>query len=214
MKLSFCITCYNGDYFLLDRLFDVLKNQTQAPDELIVYSSGFDDELYFKTKYLDIADKKIYITYINSKQRTIQSIARNICASVASGDIIVFFDIDDIPHFQKIEITKNLFSIHSPDFVVHSYSTVNLINNPIDISKSLIKTDLAIDQSCTNIYSKSYEALVHHAHIAVKRKCFQKVKFNESFEFYRKEDGKFCQDLISNNFNGLYIDEKLVFYTN
>jgi glycosyltransferase involved in cell wall biosynthesis len=214
MKLSFCITCYDGDYFLLDKLFSALEKQTQAPDELIVYSSGFDDELYFKTEYLQIAGKNIDIKYINSLERTIQSIARNICASFASGDIVVFFDIDDIPHFQKIEITKTLFDSHNPDFIVHSYSSINIDDKPIDISKSLIKKDLAINPFNTNIYSESYEAMIHHAHIAVKRKCFEKVKFNECSEFYRKEDGKFCQDLLSNSFNGLFIDEKLVFYTN
>ena len=213
MKLSFCITCYDGDYFLLDKLFSALEKQTQAPDELIVYSSGFDDELYFKTEHLEISGKKIDIKYINSLERTIQSIARNICASFASGDIVVFFDIDDIPHFQKIEITKKLFDTNDSDFIVHAYSTTGIEDAPIDLSKSLIKRDLVINPLNTNIHSESYESMVHHAHIAVKRKCFEKVKFNESFDFYRKEDGKFCQDLLLNNFNGLYIDEKLVFYT-
>jgi glycosyltransferase involved in cell wall biosynthesis len=214
MKLSFCITCYDGDYFLLDSLFDAIQKQTLAPDELIVYSSGFDSSLFFKTKSLQIAGKNIDIIYLNSQKRTIQSFARNACASFASGDIIVFFDVDDIPHFQKLEITKTLFDIHNPDFIVHSYSTTNISDSHIDISKSLIRKDLIIDQSCTNIYSKSHESMIHHAHIAVKRKCFEKIKFNESFEFYRKEDGKFCQDLLINNFNGLYVDEKLVNYTN
>ena len=214
MNLSFCITCYDGDYTLLDRLFINLQKQSVAPDELIVYSSGIDDELYFKTEYLEIAGKKIAIKYVNSLQRTIQSIARNICAHFASGDVVLFFDVDDLAHFQKIEITKKLFNTHNPDFIVHSYSTINTEDRAIDLSKSIIKKDLVFNSSNTNIYSKSYDSMVHHAHIAVKRKCFEKVKFNESYEFYRKEDGKFCQDLLINNFEGLYIDEKLVFYTN
>ena len=214
MNISFCITCYDGDYFLLDRLLSHLQKQTVAPDELIVYSSGIDDNLYFKTEHIQIADKKIAIKYINSIQRTIQSIARNICASFASGDIIVFFDVDDIPHFQKIEITKKLFSSNDADFIVHAYSTINIDEKPIDISKSIIKKDLVFNNSNTNIYSKSYDRMIHHAQISVKKKCFDRVRFNESYEFYRKEDGKFCQDLLANNFTGLYIDEKLVFYTN
>lgn len=214
MKLSFCITCYDGDYILLDRLLLALQKQTVAPDELIVYSSGFDDEFFLKTEHVKIAGKNIEIKYINSLERTIQSIARNVCASFASGNIIVFFDVDDIPHFQKIEITKNLFDQHDPDFIVHSYSVKGIDDIFIDQSKSIIKKDLVFSLCNTNIYSKSYDSMVHHAHIAVKKKCFEKVKFNESYEFYRKEDGKFCQDLLTNKFKGLYIDEKLVFYTN
>ena len=110
MKLSFCITCYDGDYILLERLLLALQKQTVAPDELIVYSSGFDDEIFLKTEHIKIAGKNIEIKYINSLERTIQSIARNVCASFASGNIIIFFDVDDKPHYQKIEITKNLFN--------------------------------------------------------------------------------------------------------
>ena len=214
MKLSFCITCYDGDYILLERLLLALQKQTVAPDELIVYSSGFDDEIFLKTEHIKIAGKNIEIKYINSLERTIQSIARNVCASFASGNIIIFFDVDDIPHFQKIEITKNLFNQHDPDFIVHSYSVKGIDDSFIDQSKSIIKKDLVFSPCNTNIYSKSYDSMVHHAHIAVKKKCFEKVKFNESYDFYRKEDGKFCQDLLTNKFKGLYIDEKLVFYTN
>ena len=113
-----------------------------------------------------------------------------------------------------IEITKNLFNQHDPDFIVHSYSVKGIDDSFIDQSKSIIKKDLVFSPCNTNIYSKSYDTMVHHAHIAVKKKCFEKVKFNESYDFYRKEDGKFCQDLLTNKFKGLYIDEKLVFYTN
>lgn len=213
MKISFCITCYDKDYFLLDNLLTILQKQTVAPDELIVYSSGIGDVNIFKIKNIIINKTQVDIIYINNSQRTMQSIARNVCAGTASGDVIIFFDVDDIPHFQKIEITKNLFINHQIDFIVHNYSTNELKENYIDISNSTLKQDLATNSSNTNIYSLSNNGNIHHAHIAVKKKCFNKVKFNESFEFYRKEDGKFCQDLLQNNFKGLYINEELVLYT-
>ena len=129
----------------------------------------------------------------------------------ATAEEKIYATIED---FQKIEITKNLFNQHDPDFIVHSYSVKGIDDSFIDQSKSIIKKDLVFSPCNTNIYSKSYDTMVHHAHIAVKKKCFEKVKFNESYDFYRKEDGKFCQDLLTNKFKGLYIDEKLVFYTN
>eukprot|EP01047_Picozoa_sp_COSAG01_P044586 COSAG01_NODE_4045_length_5407_cov_8390.305388_1_plen_40_part_10 len=34
--LSLCITCYDGDYHLLDTLLNEVKKQTVAPNELII----------------------------------------------------------------------------------------------------------------------------------------------------------------------------------
>eukprot|EP01048_Picozoa_sp_COSAG05_P028310 COSAG05_NODE_8715_length_678_cov_0.753022_2_plen_66_part_01 len=36
--LSLCITCYDGDYHLLDTLLNEVKKQTVAPNELIISS--------------------------------------------------------------------------------------------------------------------------------------------------------------------------------
>ena len=176
MKLSFCITCYDGDYILLERLLLALQKQTVAPDELIVYSSGFDDEIFLKTEHIKIAGKNIEIKYINSLERTIQSIARNICASFASGNIIIFFDVDDIPHFQKIEITKNLFNQHDPDFIVHSYSVKGIDDSFIDQSKSIIKKDLVFSPcnrvtpaGLSLIAGLSYPIMVTRSSVSVQR---------------------------------------------
>ena len=40
-------------------------------------------------------------------------------------EIIQFFDVDDVPHPQRIEITKNVFGDSNCDALVHSYQTDN-----------------------------------------------------------------------------------------
>ena len=43
-SISFCITCYDLDYHLLDGLLEVLKKQTEAPTEIIISSSGIPED--------------------------------------------------------------------------------------------------------------------------------------------------------------------------
>jgi len=201
MKISFCITAYSRDIHLLDRLTDSILNQSEKPYEIILFCSEVADNSIISR----IPDIKI----ITRVDRVMQSKARNICSKVSSGDVLIFFDIDDIPHYQKIEVTSYLFNEYNPDFLLHSYSDV-VHNNNIDKKLLDVRTNLKIDNTSTNLYCDGFP--IHHAHIAVKKDVFKKVRFNESLKAYRKEDGIFCQELIRNNFKGIYTPEKLVQY--
>lgn len=201
MKISFCITSYSRDIHLLDRLTDPLLNQSEKPYEIILFCSEVADN--------SIESRIPNIKIITRTDRVMQSVARNICSEISSGDILIFFDIDDIPHFQKVEITKHVFSTYKPDFLLHSYSQ-NLSQEYINKNLVEIRNDLTIDENSTNLYCDGLP--IHHAHIAVRKDVFRKVRFNESLQAYRREDGIFCQDLVRNNFKGVYTPEKLVQY--
>lgn len=212
MKTSFCITSYDKDFYLLFDLLETLKQQTAAPDEIIIYISGI-PELDLPNQ-ISINKYVIPIYTIFSHKRTIQSIARNICAKIASHDIIIFFDVDDEPHPQKIEITHQLFDRYNPDFLLHNYIPSHIRKQPsftpIDNQNIIIHTNLTINTKNTNV--NCFDMPIHHAHIAVKKEVFDKVSFNETIELYRREDGKFCQDLIANKYKGIYCEKQLVRY--
>jgi len=180
-----------------------------APYEIIVYCSGLDGMRL--SPYLTIKNTSVPIFSVVSYKRTIQSIARNICASVATGDVVIFFDVDDYPHFQKIEITDSIFTRYNPDFMVHNYSETHLnLYEELETKSIIPKSNLSLSPHNTNIVCEDYH--IHHAHIAVKKTIFDKIKYNEHIQYYRKEDGKFCQDLLTNNFKGMYLPQKLVQY--
>lgn len=214
MKTSFCITAYDQDCYLVLYLLEILKQQTVAPDEIIIYVSGISK--IDLPKQIPINQNIIPIYTVLSHKRTIQSVARNICAKIASNDIIIFFDVDDEPHPQKIEITNNVFSMYNTDFVLHNYISSNIRQqpsfSPIDPNLITSRTDLMVDTQSTNLICGNMP--IHHAHIAVKKTVFNTICFNEDLKYYRKEDGKFCQDLIQNNFIGTYCTEPLVRYIN
>lgn len=202
MKISLCITSYDKDVHLVNNLLPFIHRQTRKPDEIILFCSGL-SELNINHKYVKV---------ITESERVMQSRARNICYSLSSGDIVIFFDVDDFPHAQKIELTEYIFNNYKPDFFVHNYSNTMLdLNYHIEIQSSIVKDNLGIDSQCTNIICEDYS--VHHAHIAVNRRVFEDISFNEDPKYYRKEDGLFCQDLIRSGYRGIYSPEKLVFYT-
>jgi glycosyltransferase involved in cell wall biosynthesis len=201
MNISFCITSYSRDIHLFDRLTGPLLNQSEMPYEIILFCSEVADN--------SISSKIPDIKIITRPNRVMQSVARNICSEISSGDVLIFFDVDDIPHLQKIEITNFIFNEHNPDFFLHSYSN-SLSNNYINKKSLDLRTDLVIDNNSTNLHCAGFP--IHHAHIAVKRDVFKKVRFNESPEAYRREDGIFCQHLVRNNFKGIFSPEKLIQY--
>lgn len=212
MKSSLCITSFDQDCYLIPSLLEMLAFQSMAPHEIILYVSGVSKlEL---PKQLMIGSQTIPVYTIYSSKRTMQSIARNICSKIASGDIIIFFDVDDEPHPQKIEITHFLFNTYNVDFVLHSYISSHIRKRPefslVDIHLIETKTNLTLDNHSTNLICDNMP--IHHAHIAVKKIVFDTVSFNEEPQFYRKEDGKFCQDLLQNHYKGIYCPKSLVRY--
>ena len=67
--LSLCITCYDGDYHLLNNLLEECKKQTMAPDELIISSSGVKENLLLDIDGIEINGKNIPVVTTNSLDR-------------------------------------------------------------------------------------------------------------------------------------------------
>lgn len=209
MSLSLCITCYDLDFYLLNGLLEEFKKQTTAPDEIIISSSGINGQFLERYKNLQVHNKNVPIKITNQKERQVQSVARNAGASICESEYIMFFDVDDIPHPQKIEFCKHY--INGYDFLLHNYQT----NNPkFETIKSLnidIYHNFRINHHCANLIIDN-DLPIHHAHITVKTEIVKTLKFNESSFYYRKEDGKFCQDLVSNGYNGIFLNIPLISY--
>lgn len=207
--MSFCITSYDGDYHMTDSLLSLLENQTSAPFEVLVFCSGKSKKDSEST--IEIAKTLVPLRKFFLPERKMQSFARNFLAEKAKGEWITFFDVDDVPHPQKIEAAKKVVLENSCDFVAHSYQG----HGSFDRIKSFqVYENLVKDPNSTNIICKDApNCAIHHAHITVRKNCFGIVEFNESRDFYRSEDGKFCQDLLDSGFKGIFADCSLVWYT-
>jgi glycosyltransferase involved in cell wall biosynthesis len=212
MSIALCITCYDLDFYLLDGLLEQFKNQTDTPDEIIISSSGIKNHLLKKYKNVQINNKNVPIKNTNQEQRCVQSVARNAGASMSESDYIMFFDVDDIPHPQKIEFCKH--HIQGYDFLLHNYQ---INNSKFENIKSLnIDTyhNFSINSTHTNLIVDNNFAICH-GHLTVKSEIFKSLKYQQ-ISFGKKEmgeDGKFCQDLVRNGYRGIFLNVPLISYS-
>lgn len=211
LTIALCITCYDEDYQLLPNLLGLLEDhQTNSPDEIIIVSSGINNLNIPDT--IIINNKEISIIVCIVSNRINQSKARNIGASITKSDYIIFFDVDDYPHKQKIQITKKIIKDTECDFFVHNYYTSTEDSIKIFSTENLEDFELhqikEINSRCTNLIVKDYP--ITHGHVCVKRSIFNTIRFNELMRV--GEDGKFCQDLVTNGYNGIYCPIKLIQY--
>lgn len=219
-NISLCITAYDKDIHLLSNLLLHLTMQTVAPTEILIYCSGVKN--INTVDNIKIQNSIVPIIPIISNTRQLQSKARNVCSDYANTDLLIFFDIDDIPHPQKIEAIKA--HILNYDFLVHSYKK-QLDTKYFDLFNvhSIATCDnLYIDPNpnSTNIES-NIKHPISHGHLAIKKHIFSNITYDENFYYYNSkgekfcsgEDGKFCQDLIRNGYKGIFLDFPLIIYT-
>lgn len=218
-QISLCITSYYKDIIYLDRLWPYLESQTICPAEIILYCSGIKS---INIPSITINKQLIQIKTIIDYEPQLQTVARNVCADHANCDTIIFFDIDDIPHPQKLEATS--YHINNYDFLVHSF-TKSIIKHEMllaDIPNIKTTTNLYIDPNprSTNIES-DIKRPITHGHLAIKKHVLEKVRFDTNLyyvdyngnKFCSGEDGRFCQDLVRNGYKGIFLDFPLIIYT-
>ena len=101
------------------------------------------------------------------------------------------------------------------DALVHSYLHDEPVFEPISTQSTdfhAIERITEKNPTCTNLKAPT-GGRIHHAHVAVKKGFLETIRFNESPEYYRVEDGKFCQDLLDAGVNIYYLNQPLVYYT-
>lgn len=208
--LSLCITCCDLDYLLIYDLLSELREQTECPDEIIISCSGIDGAKLVLPEFIEINKQRVPIKAIHNPSRILQSEARNRAARSSCCDLVCFFDVDDFPHCKKIEVCKNSFK-EDIDAFLHSYISTGEFP---EFDGSSIKLEIISkkDANSSNLLSDNSDP-IHHAHITVRRGILDKTSFREGSEFYRREDGLFCQDILDNGCKIGFINFPLIFYT-
>ena len=180
MKSTLCITCWTKDVHLVDRCIKSFDTQTRKPDEIIVIGNGLKE---IPTNY----DVK---TFCCEEPQSV-SWSRNKAAEIASGDIIIYFDVDDLPHDQKIELIMQAFeSDQEVDAVVHAFT----YNKPYMFSYPNLKMSKVTKFIKDHVTDERDKFSVSHGHISLKKEILQEVKYDESKRW--GEDADFCRRLF------------------
>lgn len=91
-KISIIVPAYNAEKYI-DNCFNSLKKQTFQDFEVIVVNDGSKDRTKEKLETYE-NDKDISVTILN-QENSGQAVARNHALKKATGDYIMFLDIDD-----------------------------------------------------------------------------------------------------------------------
>ncbi len=89
MKLSVIVPVYNEERYI-ERCLESIGNQTRRPEEVIVVDDGSKDNSKFKIQSAKLRYKFIFL----EQEHQGPAAARNLGASKASGEILVFLDAD------------------------------------------------------------------------------------------------------------------------
>jgi len=219
---SFCIiTC---DYHIkyLKPLLDSLPQQTEAPNEIILVSSGMDlHSMDFVPETIKICDKDIPVVHINSRDRFFAGRARNLAADHSSSEILIFIDGDDIPHPQKIEISKAVLTnpdiaeslgFEEVDMTCHGWIGNKQFKKYNNIPSGAVTR--AVRQSGQQLLIGSNNRPLAHGPIAIKTKIMTDGIHRQNEKQARAQDTAFCCIGLDKGLRVAHIDLPLIYYSN
>jgi len=122
MKFSVCIAVYNGSSYLREQL-DSIFNQTLSCYEVVIVDDVSNDDSRdilrsYQSKYrnIKIFENETNLGVIPSFEKAI---------SLASGDIVVLCDQDDVWELTKLEKLSKTFIEFNPLLILHNYSVID-----------------------------------------------------------------------------------------
>jgi glycosyltransferase involved in cell wall biosynthesis len=205
-QISIIMATFNRAALILESL-DAIKNQTFSNWECLIIDDGSkDNTANLVEEYTSKDSRFIYLPRSKDYKKGLPG-CRNQGLDLSKGEFIVFFDDDDIPHPQLLELTVAELQKTNYDFCrylrdtfygqftrkiefIESYTT-----NKIDLGdlEAVIENEIPFN-SCQVMWRKSSIA---------------KSRFEESLMY--AEDWEFYTRILSSGLEGITINEQLYF---
>lgn len=198
MNISIVVPCYKPHFKYIKRFIQNIELQTIYPKQIIFSLSECLEENFEKIKKYE---SKIPLKYTITENKALAWENRNRGYELVDTEYIMFMDIDDTYHPQKIEITEYFLNKYKPNLLLHSYYKKSWnLNLPIRLNPEniFVSRNKKIKENTFNINNKNpYNIIagftVAHGIITVKKDVMDKIKFKN---FERGEDGIFCRDVL------------------
>lgn len=188
LKTSVLIPCAGPHVALLPELISLLRNQSRRPDEIVAAVSRCPASEVAKIAALDV-------NVIFSGDQLSAGANRNRAAAVATGDVLIYQDADDVPHPQRVEIIAGIFEKFDVEHLMHFF--YYLQDEP-----SLFSAAVAAEQSRYHgtlppvaAYHAGLVASVTNGNVALSRALAQSVRWPEYRG--RGEDVEFNQSVYA-----------------
>ncbi|WP_339660428.1 glycosyltransferase family 2 protein [Croceibacter atlanticus] len=207
-KISIILATFNRCHIIQECLSAILS-QTFKNFECLIIDDGSQDETKIVVKeYLEKDNRFKYILRSDYYTKGLSG-ARNNGLSKAIGEYIIFFDDDDIPHPQLLELS--VLSLEKNKNA--NYFKYNKLSFRGEFDNSLI---LKIEQlSNLRIQDNVVEEMVlgqlafASCTVLWRKKCFTKYRFNETLQY--AEEWECFQRILCDFERGLFTDDVLYF---
>ena len=227
VPISIIIPTYPPHFHKIDNLICNIIGQTSYPEEVIICASQCSEEdgKILQNTLISKYEPLFNIIVSTTVERNNPAENRNRGISFSKNKYIMNLDCDDFSHCRKVEIMYYLIQ-NNPDIdlICHNYVLDNIpcsetlnfninINNlktynDVEKYKLATRNMLNVKPNCTNMVIEN--KWIHHAHIVFNKNTG--IRFNETKEYFKREDGKLCQEFLFSGKNLLYLDEKLTLY--
>lgn len=197
---------YNRAQYIVESLI-AIQNQTFSNWECIIIDDGGTDSTKEVIKPIIDEDKRFLYVNRDVTYQKGPSGCRNFGIDLAKGDYIIFFDDDDIPHPQNLEICVEELSDSSISFCRYIRNVFfESFDYQFDYSKDY--TSFYIDKNCVERILKN-EIHINTCSVMWKKECFFQNRFAENLIY--GEEWELYARIISAGFKGISINKCLFF---
>jgi hypothetical protein len=106
MKYSLFIPTIPKHFHFLNEILEKYKNGSEQPDEIIISIS---ESSKINQDDIRILKNNFNIKIIEHNNIMLAGPNRQVSKEFCNGDVIIYQDSDDLPHFQRIEVIKSFF---------------------------------------------------------------------------------------------------------
>lgn len=205
-KVSIIMATYNRAHFIVETLV-AIQNQTFLDWECLIIDDGGNDNT--KEVIAPILEKDPRFQYNKRTESYIKGLSgcRNEGLDLAKGVYIIFFDDDDIPHPQNLELCVKELQDTTISFCRYVRNVFfDDFQYQFDYSKEY--TSFYIDKKDI-LKMLNNELQFNSTSIMWKSVCFEKNRFLETLQY--AEDWELYSRIVSSGFRGVSID-KCLFY--
>ncbi|WHF53049.1 glycosyltransferase family 2 protein [Chryseobacterium gotjawalense] len=201
--VSVIIPCYNVENYIQQGLDSVLK-QTYARIEILCVDDGSSDNTLELLNEYAAKDGRIKVFTNDKNKGLIYTLNRLV--ELASTEVLVRFDPDDICETDRIERLMKVYTESNANLVSSDYALINEQSQCIKKRGfDLMSTPLGIR------YTAIFNSPFPHPQSLIEKKIFYNHQYNDNFK--AAEDYKlWCDLLLDKKFKGVIVHEKLYRY--
>lgn len=205
-KVSIIMATYNREQFIAETLV-AIQNQTYQDWEcLIIDDGGTDNTKEIIVDFLKQDSRFQFLKRTDDYKKGLSG-CRNNGLDLAKGDYIIFFDDDDIPHPQNLELSVKELQDTSISFCRYERNTfTGNFHYQFHFSKEY--TSFYIDKNDI-LKVVNNELQFNSTSIMWKKICFEANRFVETLQY--AEDWELYSRIVSSGFRGISIN-KCLFY--